>query len=115
MLGDCARQGVAARLLGEQAGLQVRAQDEQLTLARPPGPLGGAAALREAVPRVGKADEVRAPAGAVGGEHRADALAIAVGADDDVVGGQALEHGHARGARQTLDGQTEVVDRLAPG
>ena len=40
----------------------------------------------EAVPRAREGDEARAPAVAVGGEHRADAAgAVGVGADDDLV------------------------------
>ena len=51
-------------------------------------------AAREAVPRLGEGDEVRAPAGAVRGEHRADAaVAVGVGAHEDPLAGE-----HARRA-----------------
>ena len=57
-------------------------QDAQLAARGPARALGAG----EAVPGVGEGDEARAPAVAVGGEHRADAaVAVGVGADDDVV------------------------------
>src|SRR5581483_3082048 len=80
--------------------------------------LGGAACLvlalareGEPVPRLGKRDEVRAPAGSMGGQHRADTIPVGVGADDDVVRAYALEHGDLGVPRQAVDRQTQLLNR----
>lgn len=85
---------VADRLIVlEQAGLEVDAEHAQLVLGGSPGPAPPPPVPRgEAVPGVGEADEVRPTPVAMGGEHRADPVPGGVGADDDVVGGDAREH-----------------------
>src|SRR6185312_2419413 len=53
-----------------QARFELRDEDAQLAVG---GGTAAAAGAGEAVPGLGEGDEVRAPAAAVGGEHRADA------------------------------------------
>ena len=61
-----------------------------------------------------KRDEARAAAVAVGGEHRADAAAaVGVGADDDRVGADPLEHRLAGPGRQAVDCGSQPADRVA--
>ena len=60
----------ALAALGEDRRLEVGVEDAQLALGRAPR---ARLARGEAVPRPGEGDEARAPAAAVGGEHRADA------------------------------------------
>lgn len=67
--------------------------------------------LREAIPRAREGEQVGAPAPPVGGEHRTHASGpIAVGADDDVAGAHAVEHGAARVLGQALHGRPKVLD-----
>ena len=100
----------------EQAGLEMGPEDEQLALGGPASPGGLLAAEGDAVPRLGERDQARAPTVAVGRQHRADPLAGGVGADDDVVGREPLQHGDAGVAGQAVDRLSQVVDgRSAPG
>src|SRR5262249_20623636 len=105
VLLDRLREPGGAAPLREQAGLEVRAKDEQLAV----GCLARAAArLREAIPRAGEADEVGAAAVAVGGEHRAHAAgAVRVRADDDVVLADPAQHREPGVHRQAVDCQPE--------
>ena len=69
---------------------------------------------REGVPRAGEREEARAAAVAVRGEHRADAaVAVGVGADDDRVLADAVEHGPPRALRQPVDCGLQPGDRVA--
>ncbi len=68
---------------------------------------------REPVPRLGERDEVGPAAGAMGGEHRADPAVARVGADDDLVGADALEHRDPGAPRQALHRCAQLVDRRA--
>ena len=96
MLGGGAHELVLVGLVVE-ARLEHRPQRVELA---PGGPSGARRRLRVAVPGAREADEAGAAAVAVRGEHRADAArAVGIGADDDVVSLEPLEHGAARGAR----------------
>src|SRR3954469_7410524 len=84
-LGD---DGAEVGLLVER-GLEQLGEDAQLAWRDAPDRLG----LRERVPRAREAEEARAAALAVRGEHRADAAAaVRIGAGDDRVGRDAFEH-----------------------
>jgi len=108
MLGD--RRAEVGLDLGGQRRL------EQV-LERPQLALRGAAdraGAREGVPRAGERDEAGPAAVAVGGQHRADAAAVVrVGADDDRMGADAVEHRLPRARRQAVDGRPEAADRVA--
>ena len=73
--------------------------------ARARWPGGRAVRAGEAVPGPREGEEARAPAAAVGGQHRAHAAAaVGVGADDDRrCSRDALEHRLARAQRQAVD------------
>jgi hypothetical protein len=97
-------------LLGHQARLELAGEDPQLARSGRARLLGAG----EGVPGAGEGDEARAATVAVRREHRADAaLAVAVGADDDLVAADALEHRHPRALRQAVDREAEVVERRA--
>ncbi len=104
-------------VLGDRGAEVGLAQDRRLELVFQHAQLAGRGTARalgagEAIPRVRERDEARAAAVAVRGEHRADpAGAVAVGADDDLVGANAFEHRLARAHRQAVDGKAQVVDR----
>jgi F420-dependent oxidoreductase-like protein len=113
VVGDRRREVTRRGVLGEDARLEVGHKHAELALGRAAGAAVGA---REAVPRLGEADGARPPAAPMGGEHRTHAPAsVGVGADDDVVGPDALEHRPPRGRRQALDRGAELVDGRAPG
>jgi hypothetical protein len=91
-------------------------EDEQLALGGTAGSRLALAAEGDPVPRLRERDQARPAAVAMRRQHRADALIGGVGADDDVVGRNALEHGDPRVARQAVDGPPEVCNgRSAPG
>jgi hypothetical protein len=70
------------------------------------------AIVAASVPREGH--EARPLAVAVGGEHRADpAVAVGVGADDDVVRPDAAEHRLPGRERKAVDGAAEIRDERA--
>jgi hypothetical protein len=83
----------------EQARLQVRSEDQQLALGRPARPGLARAAEGQPVPGLRERDQTCAPAGAMRGEHRADAVAGGVRPDDDLVGGDPLQHRDPRPPR----------------
>jgi len=99
----------AGRGLGGDRLLEVALEDAQLAGRRPArAPRGG-----EAVPGPREGQEARAPAAAMGGQHRAVAAARLVGADDDVVLADALQHRLAGPQGQAVDRAAEVFDRGA--
>ena len=102
-LGDRAGLG---EVVGREARLEQGAERAQLAAGRQAGALG----VRVAVPGAREAGEAGAPAVSVRGEHRADAaVAIHIGADDDRVGVDALQHRLLGPGRQRLDGEAEAL------
>jgi hypothetical protein len=108
VLGDRAREVLAAR--GAERLHELALEHADLAA----GGAADAARAGEAVPRAREREQRRAAAVTMGGEHRADAaVVVGVGADDDRVGPDAVEHRLARGHRQGVDGAAEVGDRVA--
>jgi hypothetical protein len=108
---------VATRtLVPEQARLEVGLEDEQLALGGPARPGVLLAAKGDTVPCLRERDQARAPAGAMRRQHRADAVGGGVGADDDVVARDPLQHRGPGAAGQAVDRLSQVLDgRSAPG
>ena len=84
-----------------------------LSAGREPGAPGGG----EGVPGAGEAGEIGATAVAVGGEHRADAAAarVGVGADDDAIPRDALEHRNPGAAGKGVDRAAQAGGAVANG
>ena len=105
------RRGGLRRLRGcdaiaDQRDLEVAAEGADLARAGAAGALGAG----EGVPRLGEGAEVGAAAVAVRRQHRADAAAlVGVGADDDAVGADALEHAPLGVCGQGLDGPAQAL------
>jgi F420-dependent oxidoreductase-like protein len=108
------RAGEVAVVGVQQAGFELADQDAQLAPRRAPRPVAG---VREAVPRASERQQACPSAAAVGGEHRTDAaVAIGVRADDHALCvAHAFEHRYARGDRQAVDRQAQVLDVAAAG
>src|SRR5579884_95049 len=92
VLGDRGGQIDRRHLLLQQARLEVTAQDQQLAAGGTPGPAASCVAECEPVPCPGEADEAGPSARAVGREHRADSVAVGIGAHDDRVRADAVQH-----------------------
>src|SRR5919204_195065 len=101
-----AQRHLRVAVLGE-ARLEHRAQGCELAVG---GRAGARAGLRVTVPGLGEAREARATAATVRGEHRAHAAAmVSVGADDDPVGLDALEHRQASALGQAIDRDAKLL------
>src|SRR5262249_18735031 len=70
-------------------------------------------AKREPVPGSGERDQARTAPGAMSGEHRAHAAPVRVGASDDLVCADALEHRDPGSSRQAPDRLPQLADRRA--
>src|SRR5207302_9319624 len=98
-------------LLGGDAPLELGGEDPHLALA---GAARATAGAGVSVPSPREAEEIGAAALAMRGEHRADAaLAVGVGADDDVVGAHAIEHRDAGRDGQAIDRLAQLLDRAS--
>jgi hypothetical protein len=105
-LGDRAGFGEAERLVGE-----ARAEQRDQGVDLPAASQARALRARVAVPCASEAREVGAAPVAVRGEHRADASGarVHVGADDDPVLGDALEHRLLRRLGQGVDRPAQAL------
>jgi hypothetical protein len=92
---------------GGDARLEHRPQRGELALGGAPRVV--LARARVAVPGLGELGVVGPAAVAVGGEHRADAALGRVGADDDRVAGDRVEHRLARLERHAVDRAAELA------
>jgi hypothetical protein len=104
------RAEVVPAVVARQRGLEQVLEHPQLAQRGGPDVVGA----REAVPRAGEREEARAAAVAVRREHRADAAgAVGVGADDDRVAADALEHRPPRVLGEAVDCGSQPADRVA--
>jgi hypothetical protein len=99
--------------LAQQAALQLPREDAQLSHR---GAARSASGASEAVPRPRERQEVRASSSAMGREHRAHAAAaVHVGAGDDALALNPVEHRAASGSRQAVDRATQILHWSAVG